>query len=152
MPATSSLRYTRITVILSLVSMTLLLLKNNCIPFHQSSNFVQSLLNHSGFETILFGITAYALLFVVTGTSALNISLSDCLYVSCEALFIICKNLNFSDSISISSIHLEIILVLLIVYTTHVLFYHLVVTSPNLSVDLITMYFSFCKVSLLTLY
>ena len=151
-PTTSFLRYIRITVILSLVSMTLLLLKNNCISFHQFSNFIQSLLNHSGFGTIFFGITACTLLFVVTGTGALDISLSDCLYVSSKALFIICKNLNFSNSASISSVHLELILILLMVYTTHVLFYHLAVTSPNLSVDLTTIYLSFCKVSLLTLY
>jgi len=40
MSATPPLRYTRIAVILSSVSMTLLPLRNNLISLHQSSNFV----------------------------------------------------------------------------------------------------------------
>ena len=48
------LRQARIAIILSLVSMTLLLLRNNLISLHQSSNFVQSLSNHSGSSTMFF--------------------------------------------------------------------------------------------------
>jgi len=54
-PATPPLRQARIVVILSSVSMTLLLLRNNHIPLHQSSNFVQLLSNHSGSGTIFLG-------------------------------------------------------------------------------------------------
>jgi len=81
-------------------------------------------LNHPGSRTILFGITACLLSFVVAGAGAgaADISLSDHSYVSSEALFVICKDPSLSDSTSISSVHLELILVLLVVYTTHVLF------------------------------
>jgi len=97
-------------------------LRNNCIPLYQSSNFVQSPSYHPGSGTILFGIAAYLLLFVVAGAGAVDISLSDCSYVSSKASFVICKDSSLSDSTSILSVHLELILVLLVVYTTHVLF------------------------------
>ena len=45
-------------VILSSVPLTLLLLRNNLISLHQSSNFVQSPSNHPGSGTMLFGIPA----------------------------------------------------------------------------------------------
>jgi len=54
-PATPPLRQARIAVILSSVSRTLLLLRNNRIFLHQSSNFVQSPSNHPGSGTIFFG-------------------------------------------------------------------------------------------------
>ena len=85
--ATSPLRWARIAVILLSVSMTLLLLRNNWIHFYQSSNFVWSPSNHSRFGTMLFGIIACVLLFIVTGTSVIDISLSDCLYIPSEASF-----------------------------------------------------------------
>ena len=53
-PTTSPLRQARIAVILSLVSMTLLLLRNNLIPFHQSSNFVWLPSNYPGSGTMFF--------------------------------------------------------------------------------------------------
>ena len=95
-------------MILSLVSMTLLLLRNNCIFLYQSSNFFQSLLNYHGSMTILFSVTACMFLFIVAGAS--NISLSVCLFVLLEALFMIFKNSSLSDSTLILSILHELIL------------------------------------------
>jgi len=60
--------------------MTLLLLSNNYISLYQSSNFVQSSSNHPGSGTMLFGITAYVLLFIVAGTDTTYISLSVCFF------------------------------------------------------------------------
>jgi len=83
--------------------MILLLLRNNHISLHQSSNFVWSPLNYPRSETILFGITAYILSFIIAGagTGTIDISLSDCLYASSEALFVIFKDPNLSDNASI---------------------------------------------------
>jgi len=72
---------------------------------------------------MLFSIIAYALSLIVTGASATDISLSDHLYISSKALFVIYKDPSLSDSASILSVHLELILVLLVVYATHVLFF-----------------------------
>ena len=47
--------------ILLSVIVTLLLLRNNCIFFHQFSNFIQSLSNHPGSGTILLGMTVCSL-------------------------------------------------------------------------------------------
>ena len=52
-----SLRWARIAVILLFVVMTLLFLKNNCIPLYQSSNFVLSLSNYPKFRTMLLSMT-----------------------------------------------------------------------------------------------
>ena len=134
-PATPSLRYARITVILSLVSMTLLLLRNNHIPLYQFSNFVWFLSNHPRSKTILFGIIACVLSFIVTGTGATDISLSDHSYVCSKASFIICKDPSFSNSVSILSVCLKLVLVLLIVYATCFFVLHLAVTLPNSSMD-----------------
>jgi len=109
-------------VILSLVSMILLLLRNNHILLHQSLNFILFLLNHPGSGTIFLGITACLFVFVVTGTGATDITLSNCSVVLSEVLFVIYKDPNHSNSASILSILLELILVLLVVYTTCVLF------------------------------
>ena len=87
----SSLRYARIAVILLSVSRTLLLLRNNHIPLHQSSNFIWSLLNYTGSGTILFGVTACTLSFITASTSVTDISLSGYLFVLLEALFVIFK-------------------------------------------------------------
>ena len=46
-------------VILSSITMTLLLLRKNCISLYQSSNFIQLLSNHFRSETMLFNITIY---------------------------------------------------------------------------------------------
>ena len=75
MLATSPLKYAKIVVILLLVSITLLLLRNNLISLHQSSNFVWSLSNYPRSGTILLDITACIFLFAGVGTT--NISLSD---------------------------------------------------------------------------
>ena len=109
MPATPSLRYARIAVILSLVSMTLLLLRNNHIPLHQSLNFVLSPLNYLGSETMFLGITAYLFVFIVTGTSATDITSSDCSIILSEVSFVICKDPSYSNSVSMSSVLLELV-------------------------------------------
>ena len=101
--------------------MTLLLLRNNCISLHQSLNFVLSSSNYPRSRTMFLDIMACLLLFVIASTSATDIFLSDYLYVSSEALFVICKNSSLSDNASISSVHLELILVLLVVYATCIL-------------------------------
>ena len=63
------------------------------------------------------------LLFVITGAGTTDISSSDHLLVSSEALLIICKDLSLSDNASILFVHLELVLVLLVVYATHVSFF-----------------------------
>ena len=77
-PATPLLRQARIAVILLLVSMTLLLSRNNHIPFHQSSNFIQLLLNYPRSSTMFFGVTAYMFLLIAAGAGATDISVFDC--------------------------------------------------------------------------
>ena len=57
------------TVILSSVAVTLLLLRNKWIPLHQSSNFIQSPLNHPRSKTIVLSITVCS-----NAISAVNIS------------------------------------------------------------------------------
>ena len=111
MPATPPLRHAKIAVILLLVSMILLLLRNNFIPLHQSSNFVLSLLNHLGSRTMLFGIIACSFVFVVTGAGAADISVSVCSY-SLEASFVICRDPSHSNNAFTSFILFELILVL----------------------------------------
>ena len=108
MPTIPPLRHARIAVILLLVSMILPLLRNNLISLYQSSNFVWSLSNHPGSGTILLGIVAY--MFSFAGTGATDISLSDCSYISSEALFMIFKDLNLLNNTLISFILCELIL------------------------------------------
>jgi len=72
---------------------------------------------------ILFSIVVCPLLFVIAGAGAADISSSDCFYVSSETLFVICKDSSLSDNALILSVCLELILVLLAVYTTHVSFF-----------------------------
>ena len=67
------LRQARIAVILLFILVTLLLLKNNQISFHQSSNFVLSLSNHPRFGTMLLG-NSTCLFCIFFGASAINIS------------------------------------------------------------------------------
>ena len=61
-------------------------------------------------------------MFVVTGTGAIDITSFDCFIVLSKVSFMICKDSSHSDSASVSSVLLEPILVILIVYATHVLF------------------------------
>ena len=99
-------------MILSLVSITLLLLRNNLIPLHQSSNFDQSLSNHPGSSTIFFGNSVCMLFIAVSGAGTTDISsIVICLYLS-EASSVICKDPNCSDNASISFVLLELVLVL----------------------------------------
>ena len=62
-------------MILLSVPLTLLLLRNNLIPLHQSSNFVQSPSNHPGSGTMLLGISADSFT-VGVAVGAVNISVS----------------------------------------------------------------------------
>jgi len=71
---------------------------------------------------MFLGITAYLFTFFVTGTSATDIISSDCSVVSSKVLFVICKDPSHSNSVFMLSVLLGIILVLLVVYTTCVLF------------------------------
>jgi len=65
MLAMPPLRQVRIAIILLSVAVTLLVLRNNLIPLHQSSNFILFPSNYSGSKTILFGIPAYLFCTVV---------------------------------------------------------------------------------------
>ena len=109
-------------MILSLVSMTLLLLRNNLIPLYQSSNFIRSLSNHSGSSTIFFDIPAcmFSLISIAASVGVDNIS---AFIHSLEAFSVICKDPSHSDNASISFVLLELILVLLcrLSYTCFVL-------------------------------
>jgi len=88
-------------VILLSVPVTLLLLRNNLISLHWSSNFVLSLLNHPGSRTILFGIPAY-LFCMVAGTSATDISFMYSVISSEAFSSVILNDHNCSDNASIS--------------------------------------------------
>ena len=111
-------------MILSLVSMTLLLLRNSHIPLHQSSNFVRSLSSHPGSGTIFFGIPADIFLPISTamgaGAGAVDISVSIHSLVSFEASSVICRDPNLSDNASKSFVHLKLILFVLRSYVLHV--------------------------------
>ena len=111
-PTTPPLRQAKITVILSLVSITLLFLRYNCISLHQSSNFVWSLSNYTGSGPMLFDITACIFLFASAGAGAgaADISISVFLYLL-EAFSMICKDPSCSDNASISFVLLELVLV-----------------------------------------
>ena len=126
-------------MILSLVSMTLLLLRNNHISLHQSSNFVLSPLNHPGSGTIFLDIVACLLFIVGAGAGAVDISVSDCLYSS-KALFMICKDPSLSDNASILSILLELVLVPLCGLYHTCFIYCPVVTLPNFICGLTTIH------------
>jgi len=114
MSATPSLRRAKIAIILSSVSMTLLLLRNNLIPLHQSLNFVWSPSNYSGSGTMFFYIPACMFSFIATtGADTVDISyVVVCSYLL-EASFVICKDPSHSNNASISFVLLELILVLL---------------------------------------
>ena len=105
-------------MILLLVSKTLLLLRNNLIPLYQSSSFIWSLSNHPRSSTILLGITACMFLFIAS-VSDIFVSVHVSLL---EASSVICKDPSHSNNASISSVHLELILVLLVALAIYVLF------------------------------
>ena len=108
---------------LLLVSKTLLLLRNNYIPLHQSSNFVLFLLNYPRSRTIFFGVAACILLFVIANTGTADIFSSDCSYISSKTLSVICKDPSLFNNASISFVYFELIVVLLMVYAIYVLFF-----------------------------
>ena len=97
-------------MILSLISMTLLLLRNNLIPLHQSSNFVWLPSNYSGSGTMFFSIPACPFLLTVTAGTIDISSVVVCLYLL-EASSVICKDSSHSDNASILFILLELVLV-----------------------------------------
>ena len=95
-------------MILSSIPLTLLLLRNNLIPLHQSSNFVRLLSNHPRSRTMLLGIPADSFTAgVVAG--AVDISMSVCSSLV-EASSLICKDPSYFDNASISFVLLELIL------------------------------------------
>ena len=98
-------------MILSLVSRTLLLLRNNRIPLHQSSNFVQSPSNHPGSGTMFLGNPAYmfSLSATAAGAGATDISSVVVCSYSSEASSVICKDSSRSNSASISFVLLELV-------------------------------------------
>ena len=101
-------------MILSSFSITLLLLRNNLIPLHQSSNFDQSPSNHPGSGTMFFGNPAcmFPLFATASGAGATDISSMVVCSYSSEISSVICKDPNRSDSASISFVLLELVLVL----------------------------------------
>ena len=68
------LSQTNTIVILLSVATTLLLLRNNHIPLHQSLNFTQSLLNYPRSGTILFGILVCVFSLYTADAGTVNIS------------------------------------------------------------------------------
>ena len=141
-PATPPLRWARITVILSLISIILLLLRNNCIPLYQSLNFVWSPLNHPGSGTMLFDITAYIFLF-----SGTDISVFVCSYLF-EVSSLICRDPSHSNNTLILSVLLELVLVPLC--SLHYIYFVQQMVLSNFVHGYYPLHFS-CKVSLLML-
>ena len=103
MSATPPLRWAKITMIL-------LFLRNNCIPLHQSLNFVQLLSNHSGSSTMFFSIPVYMFSLIAAGVGATDISVSNLSWLF-EVSSVICKDPSCSDNASISFILLKLVLV-----------------------------------------
>ena len=130
-------------MILSSVSLTLLLLRNNLISLHQSSNFVQLPSNYPGSRTMLLGISANLFTAgVVAG--AVDISVSIC-SLSVEASSLICKDPSHSDNASISFVLVELVLV------PHSLHYTCFVSQQVTLSSIICIHLS-CKVSSSMLY
>jgi len=113
-------------MILLLVSIALLLLRNNLIPLYQSLNFVLFLSNHPG-SGIMFLGTLVCPLFSCVNISAVDI-LSMYSVVFSEALFVIYKDPSFSDNVSISLSWYWLVL-FLVDLTTCVLFLPMVKLS-----------------------
>jgi len=99
-------------VILSSVSRTLLLLRNNLISLHQSSNFVQSPSNHPGSGTIFFGIAAdtFSPFSTAMGAGATDISSIVVRSYLLKMSSVICKDPKCSDIASTSFVLLELVL------------------------------------------
>ena len=132
-------------------SITLLLLRNNLIPLHQSSNFDWSPLNYPGSGTIFFGNPAwtFSLTAATVVACATDISVSVCSYSSIEASSLICKDPSRSDNASILFVLLELIL------SSHS-FHYTCFASQQVTLScficrFVILYLS-CKVSLLMLY
>ena len=134
-------------MILSLVSKTLLFLRNSLIPLYQSSNFVQSLSNHPRSGTMLLGITTCMFLFVCTGVPDISVSVHSLLL---EASSIICKDPNYSNNAFILSVCLELVLVLFCSFY-YIYFVLWQVTLSSFVHKCYLLYFS-CKMSSLMLY
>ena len=146
-------------MILLSVPLTLLLLKNNLIPLHQSSNLDRLPLNHPGSGTMFFSNPAWT--FSLTAAAmiacATDISVSVCSYSSVEASSLICKDPNHSDNASISFVLLELIL-----FSRQVMLSHFVCFFPTdnavsfhlfcFSTDNAVLLHLSCKVSSSTLY
>ena len=100
-------------MILSLVPMILLLLRNNLILLHQSSNFVQSLSNYPGSGTMFFSnlVCLYSWLVTAISAGAVDISMSVCSSFV-EASSVILRDPSHSDNTSILFVSLELVMVL----------------------------------------
>ena len=99
-----SLSQANTTIILLSVAITLLLLRNNCISLHQSSNFIWPPSNYPWSDTILFSITTYTVLSCATSTGTVNISsdANSIVLFPSEAYFsVILNDFNISSSVSI---------------------------------------------------
>ena len=92
--------------------MTLLLLRNNLIPLHQSSNFIRSLSNHPGSSTMFFGNPAWPVTSIGASAGAIDISVSICLLFVLSSEVSIYKDPSHSDNASILSVLLELVVVL----------------------------------------
>ena len=88
-------------VILLSIIITLLLLRNNCIPLHQSSNFIQLLSNYPRSSIIFFGITACAISLCTVSISTVDISFNAdfiILFLFEISSLVILNNPNISSS------------------------------------------------------
>ena len=101
------LSWANTTVILSSVATTLLLLRNNWIPLHQSLNFVLSLSNHPRSRTMLFGVIVYMFLLYTASTGAVDISsvsgIAGSVLLFDTLSLVILNNPNISSNTSIVS-------------------------------------------------
>ena len=138
-------------MILLSVPLTLLLLRNNLIPLHQSSNFDWSPLNHPGSSTMFFSNPAWTFLLTAaaTGAGATDISVSISLYLSVKASSLICKDPSHSDNVFILFVLLELILASRSLHYT--CFISQQVTLSHFVHRFVILHLS-CKVSSLTLY
>ena len=130
-------------MILSSVLLTLLLLRNNLISLHQSSNFIQSPSNYPGSRTMLLGIPADSF---ITGViaGAVDISVFICSSLV-EASLLICKDPSYSDNASISFVLLELVL------ASHGLYYTCFISQQITLSSIVHIHLSY-KMSLSTLY
>ena len=101
------LSWANTAVILSSVATTLLLLRNNWIPLHQSLNFVLSLSNHLRSRTMLFGIIVYMFSLYTASTGAVDISsvsgIAGSVLLFDTLSLVILNNPNISSNTSIVS-------------------------------------------------